>query len=109
MENIKKKQMGILELKSTLLEIKTLLEGLNNILEMAEESEFEKQLLKLPNLAERKRTEEKWIKFQGSVDNIRCSKTCIIVLSLKIVKLLQKKYLKNNGWKTSPKHQFQEV
>lgn len=59
MENIKKKQMGILELKSTLLEIKTLLEGLNNILEMAEESEFEKQLLKLPNLAERKRTEEK--------------------------------------------------
>lgn len=56
MENIKKKQMGILELKSTLLEIKTLLEGLNNILEMAEESEFEKQLLKLPNLAERKRT-----------------------------------------------------
>lgn len=38
MKTIKKNQMEILELKSTLIEIKTLLEGLNNILKIAGES-----------------------------------------------------------------------
>lgn len=39
--------MEILELKSTLSEIKTLLERLNNILKMAEESEVKDQSIKI--------------------------------------------------------------
>lgn len=47
MKTIKKNQMSTQELKSTLFDIKTLVEGFNNILEMVKEGEFEVQSIKI--------------------------------------------------------------
>lgn len=51
--------MEILELKSTLSEIKTLLEGLTNVLKMVEEHEVEDQSIKIIQPGREKRTKEK--------------------------------------------------